>query len=54
MNSIIGYTKYTVRDGCGKWLTLLLCVANALIVRGTDLRKKKGNYRGFYNLENQS
>ena len=50
----MGYTNYTVRDGHDKRLALMLCVASSRIVHNPALRKRRCNYRDFYNLENHS
>ena len=48
----MGYTNYTVRDGHDKRLALMLCVASSRIVHNPALRKRRCNYRDFYNSPN--
>ena len=54
MKSIIGYTKYTVRDGHDEVVDAreARIITTERIVHDPALRKRRCDYRDFYNLEN--
>ena len=51
----MGYTEYTVRDGYNEVVDArdARSITTERIVHAPALRKKRYNYRGFYNLENK-